>query len=188
MLFDLQKFVQELRENEEKKEMLEKYEKLFGTIEWQIEDQVWYKEYLTKFSPIEYVLPTESKDDFDWNILTQLVAGSFSSEVVLNYTEDKTELPEMIISVENDGKSIAKMVSELRGFQILRLYEIYVEEQMNFQIHFAEDEKEKEEIQSQRDYKFRKRWLILDNMGRQKAEIVDTKEKEEKLTNLYDQL
>jgi hypothetical protein len=25
-------------------------------------------------------------------------------------------------------------------------------------------------------------------MGRQKAEIVDTKEKEEKLTNLYDQL
>ena len=94
----------------------------------------------------------------------------------------------MIISVENDGKSIAKMVSELRGFQILRLYEIYVEEQMNFQIHFAEDEKEKEEIQSQRDYKFRKRWMILDNMGRQKAEIVDSKEKEEKLTNLYDQL
>jgi hypothetical protein len=33
MLFDLQKFIQELRENEEKKEMLEKYEKLFGTIE-----------------------------------------------------------------------------------------------------------------------------------------------------------
>lgn len=188
MLFNLQKFIQELRENEEKKEMLEKYEKLFWPLEWEIEDQIWYKEYLSRFVPIQYVVPSESKDDFDRNILTQLVAGSFSSEVVLNYSEDKTDLPEMIISVENDGKSIAKMVSELRWFQILRLYEIYVEEQMNFQIHFAEDEKEKEEIQSQREYKFRKRWLILDNMNRQKEEIVDSKEKEEKLTNLYDQL
>ncbi len=187
MLFDLQKFIQELRENEEKKEMLEKYEKLFGNIQWDVQDQIWYKEYLINFKPIDYILPNESKDDFEWNILTQLVAWSFSSEVVLSYAVDKW-LPEMIISVENEWKSIAKMVSELWWFQILRLYEIYVEEQMNFQIHFAEDEKEKEDIQSQRDYKFRKRWMILDNMDRQIEEEKNTKEKENKLSNLYDQL
>jgi len=44
----------------------------------------------------------------------------------------------MTISVENEGNVIAKMVNELYPFQIDRLYQIYIEEQMNLQNHLTE--------------------------------------------------
>jgi len=37
------------------------------------------------------------------------------------------------------------MISELRSFQMLRLYEIYIEEQMNIQILKKEEEAESEQ-------------------------------------------
>ncbi len=50
MLFDFQAFIQELREKEDKKEIVEKYEKYFWEIKWDIKDQIWYRDYLTQFS------------------------------------------------------------------------------------------------------------------------------------------
>jgi hypothetical protein len=50
----------------------------------------------------------------------------------------------MTISVENEGNVISKMVNELYPFQIDRLYQIYVEEQMNLQNHLTESIKENE--------------------------------------------
>jgi L-rhamnose mutarotase len=79
-------------------------------------------------------------------------------------------------------------VSELRGFQILRLYEIYIEEQMNLQILIAEDEKEKEAIMSQRESR-QNRWkLITDQETNKELKKQDEAEKSEKLGDLYDQL
>ncbi len=79
-------------------------------------------------------------------------------------------------------------MSELRGFQILRLYEIYVEEQMNLQILIAEDEKEKEAILAQREAR-QSRWKLIAEQAENKilkaqAEV----EKTEKLDDLYSQL
>lgn len=73
MLFDFQAFVEELREKPEKKQIVEKYEKLFGAIQGDIKDQIWYTEYLTKFEPLPYEIPEELKDDFDRDLLEQLV-------------------------------------------------------------------------------------------------------------------
>jgi len=74
MLFDFLAFIEELREKAEKKQIVEKYEKLFGPIEGDVKDQVRYTEYLSKFPPLEYKLPEELKTDFDRDLLEQLVA------------------------------------------------------------------------------------------------------------------
>jgi hypothetical protein len=156
MLFDFQKFIQDLRENAEKKEVVEKYEKFFGPIEGQIQDQIWYKEYIAEYTTLTYKVPEEIVKDFDRNLLMQMVSSSFSSDGLMDYNEGE-ELPEFVISVQSGDQIVVKKVTELRGFQVLRLYEIYSEEQMNLQILIAEDEKEKEAILAQRDARYNRR-------------------------------
>jgi len=141
MLFDFISYIDELRENAEKKEVVEKYEKLFWPLNWNITDQIWYKEYVNKFKYTEYIVPEELKEDFDWVILMQLVASSLSSEGFLNIDEWK-ENPEFTISVQSWDQVVIKKVSELCWFQIDRLFEIYIKEQMNIKIIMDEDPKE----------------------------------------------
>ena len=187
MLFNFQTFVQELRENPEKKEVVEKYEKFFGQITGDIKDQIWYKDYVQNYPTVEYIVPEELSNDFDWVLLMQLVASSFSSDGLLEFLEWK-ELPEFVISVQSGDQVVVKKVSELRGFQILRLYEIYAEEQMNLQILIEEDEKEKDAIIAQRGSRSNRWKLVLDNLDKDKAQAEESAEKEEKLGDLYSQL
>lgn len=187
MLFNFQKFVNELRENPEKKEVVEKYEKFFGPINGDIKDQIWYKEYVTPFHSMDYLKPEELENDFDWQLLMQLVASSFSSDGLLEVVEGK-DLPEFVISVQSGDQVVVKKVSELRWFQILRLYEIYAEEQMNLQVLIAEDEKEKAAIEAQRDARVNRRKLVLDNMDKDVMSKADEAEKAGKLDDLMGQL
>jgi hypothetical protein len=156
MLFDFQAFVEELREKPEKKQIVEKYESLFGPIQGDIKDQIWYTEYLTKFEALPYETPEELKNDFDRDLLEQLVVGSFSSDYELKKEEGKAD-KELYIAVKSGDQSVVKTVSELRSFQILRLYEIYIEEQMNLHALKAEDENEKNTIDQEREMRL-KRW------------------------------
>ena len=186
-LFDFKGFLEELRshENPDKKETIEKYEKNFWPITWDIKDQIWYKEYISHFTVPSYATPVSSEEDFDWELLWQLAAWSFSSEVIMDYVEDNIEF---VISVENGGTTIAKKVSELLGYQVDRLYKIYIEEQMSLQNHIFENEKEKEEILAQRDYKEKKRSLVVNRLNAKKEWEVKEKEREGKLSNLMDDL
>ncbi len=186
-LFDFDLLLDELRnhENQDKKEVIEKYEKNFWPITGGVQDQIWYKEYITQFETIEYAIPFASKEDFDWGLLCQLSAGSFSSEVALDWNEDAIEY---VISVENGGQTIAKKVSELFGYQIDRLFKIYCEEQMNLQNHIFENEQEKVEILAQRDYKLRQWKLRLDHLKSKKEKEVEQSQRSDKLGNLMDQL
>ncbi len=184
MLFNFQTFIQELRENPEKKEVVEKYEKFFGPIDGQIQDQLWYKEYVTNFPIITYRVPDELQGDFDWKLLMQLVGASFSSDGLIDVVDDDVAEPEFVISVQSGDQVVVKKISELRGFQILRLYEIYAEEQMNLQVLIAEDEKEKEAILAQRDSRG-KRWkLVLENLEKEHLSKVDAVERAGKLDDL----
>lgn len=187
MLFDFQKFIQDLRENAEKKEVVEKYEKLFGPIEGQIQDQIWYKEYIYQFSTLSYKVPDEITKDFDRNLLMQMVSSSFSSDGLMDF-DATNDLPEFVISVQSGDQIVVKKVTELRGFQVLRLYEIYAEEQMNLQILIAEDEKEKEAIMAQREARFNRWKLVLENLNTERLKAEEKKDKEGKLGNLYDSL
>lgn len=187
-LFDFDLLLEELRnhENKDKKEVIEKYEQYFGPITGSIQDQTWYTEYVSKFDLVEYAVPFASKEDFDYGLLGQLAAASFSSEVALDRNEEWSIV--YVISVENAGQTIAKRVDELFGYQIDRLFKIYCEEQMNLQNHIHENEQEKQEIFAQRDYKLRQRKLRLDHLQSKKDKEVETKDRAWKLGNLMDQL
>lgn len=191
MLFDFQKFVDELRKKEEKKEVVEKYEKLFGPITGGVQDQTWYKEYLINFSTIKFRVPDELKNEFNWDLLLKLVSASFSSECMFEKPADQdgdNVLSDLVISVKSGDQSVVKRVEELWSFQVIRLYEIYIEEQMNLQILMQEDEKEKAAIMGQREARLQRWKLVLDNLDKEQLEKQAAEEKEQKLTDLYSQL
>ena len=187
MLFDFPAFIDELREKEDKKEVIEKYEKYFGKIQGDIKDQIWYTEYLKEFSFQPYLTPEDLDDDFDWDILQKLVIGSFSSDYELKQ-DDKEWGWELYIAVKSWDQSIVKTVSELWSFQILRLYEIYIEEQMNLQILMKEEnedwESEREALISERQMRLKKWTAILETMDREEEAEAAKKEQEASLWDL----
>lgn len=187
MLFNFQKFVQDLRDNPEKKEVVEKFEKFYGDIVGDIKDQNWYTEYVAKFPSVDYLVPDELEPDFDRVLLMELVGASFSSDGLIEVVDWKDK-PEFVISVQSGDQVVVKKVTELRGFQMLRLYEIYAEEQMNLQVLIAEDEKEKAAIMAQRESRQHRWKLVLDNMDKDNAVGADKVEKEAKLDDLMSQL
>lgn len=197
MLFNLIAYIEELREKEEKKETVLKYEKFFGPIEWTIQDQIWYKEYVQHFETVNYKIPTELENDFDRKLLMQLVAASYSSEGTLDTQVSEGENYDFLITVASWDKVVVKKVSELRGFQILRLYEIYVEEQMNLQILIAEDDAEKKSeeektekiaVLAQREARSKRRKLVFDTITLSKETAKANEEKKSQLNDLYNQL
>jgi len=185
MLFDFPAFIEELREKEDKKEIVEKYEKYFWKIQWDIKDQVWYTDYLAQFPFQSYLTPEDLDDDFDWDILQKLVIGSFSSDYELKQDE-KNGGWELYIAVKSWDQSIVKTISELWSFQILRLYEIYIEEQMNLQILMNEDDEEgeKEALISERQIRLKKWNAVLDTMNRSQEAEAAKKEQEASLWDL----
>ena len=163
MLFDFNAYIWELRENPEKKDIIEKYESAVWEISGWLKEQSWYKDYLCNFTSKQYKVPDELQNDFDWDLLEQLVLWSFSSDYELKAKEWE-ETPELYIAVKSGDQSIVKKVSELRSFQIQRLYEIYVEEQINLEILRQWSEDEKNAIEQERIMR-QKRWqAILDTL------------------------
>ena len=158
MLFDLITFVEELKEQEGKKELATKYVKYFGKIQGTIVDQFRYQEYVGKFVCPEYHVPEYIKDKFDRVLLAQLSIASFSTKVVLE-NDLNSPLPECVISVESNEKIITKMVSKLLWYNIRVLFDIYCEEQMRLAIYMHDDAKEREEIKEKRLQKI-KQWSI----------------------------
>lgn len=187
MIFDFQAFIEELRAKSEKKQIVEKYETVVGAIEGDMKDQEWYEEYVSKFSPIPYNIPEELKEDFDRELLQQLVISSFSSDYELKTEEWKAE-KELYIAVKSWDQSVVKTVSELRSFQILRLYEIYIEEQMNLHSLKKEDESEQAAIDAERDAKLWRWNAILGTLDKDELIQKTKAEQESKLWNLMDQL
>ena len=184
-LFDFPAFIDELREKEDKKEIVEKYEKLFWKIQWDIKDQIWYTDYLSQFPSQSYLTPEDLDDDFDWDILQKLVIESFSSDYELK-KDDKDAWWELYIAVKSWDQSIVKTVSELWSFQILRLYEIYIEEQMNLQILMKENDEEweKEALVSERQVRLKKWNAVIDTMNRWKEAEAAKKDQEAALWDL----
>ena len=110
MLFDFNEFIGEMRNNPEKKDIIEKYEKALWEISWWVKDQARYTDYLINFKPASYLVPDELKNDFDRNLLQQLVLWSFSSDYELKKEWDG-DLPELYIAVKAGDQSIVKKVS-----------------------------------------------------------------------------
>lgn len=159
MLFEFTEYIDDLRDNSEKSKMIHKYEEQFGEIPDKIEDMNLYKEYLSLFEFSKgFVgnlhLPEDLEDAYDYDLLLKLCSGSFSSEMYFEIgKENKIEL---VISVENEEQTVTKILSELWGYQINRLIEIYIEEQMNMTLVMYENDEEIESVGEQRKAMLRK--------------------------------
>lgn len=176
MLFDFQAFIAELREKEDKKEIIEKYEALYWPIEGRLQDQLRFADYLVNFPSVDFLTPDELGDDFDRDVLQKLVIGSFSSDYEMKKPEGEEKL-ELYIAVKSGDQSVVKTISELRSFQVLRLYEIYIEEQINLQILKKEDESESGAIDQEREMRLKKWKAVLDTLDR--AHLVEEAKKDQ---------
>lgn len=142
---------------------------------------------MTRFEFVPFLTPDELGEDFDWGLLEKLVAGSFSSDYELKLDNEKGDY-ELYIAVKSGDQSVVKTVSELWSFQMLRLYEIYVEEQMNLQILKKEDESEQGAIDSEREMRLKKWNAVRDTMGREQMAKEVKADQEEKLGDLLGKL
>ena len=133
--FDFQLFVERLREDENKCDIIEPFEENFGSLKDRVyTDLPFYKEYLAKIEMDESLtkrirVPEELIGCYDYNLLLKLVVCSFSSDYDFVY-EDDTDTIKFMIMVENEKQNITKQLDELWSFQIVRLFEIYLEEQI----------------------------------------------------------
>lgn len=158
-LFNEQFFWEELREHSDpkKRNIIRKYEAMFGSLkDMDIRQTRFCRNYLSKFNfPFRVNTPEELEDDFDWDLLQRLIAGSFSSEMTLHVNQEWLENPtddilvDVHITVKSGDQQLEKRLDELWSFQILRLFEIYIEEQMNLLItaYDTEDNEDDDEVE-----------------------------------------
>ena len=194
LLFNFEEFISEMREKEDKKEIIEAYEAIYWPIQWDIYQQEWYKNYLANFEYVPYHTPEEMAEDFDRNLLQKLILGSMSTNYELT-NNPETNIPDLLITISDENQSITKNLADLWSFQILRLYEIYVEDHMSTQTMFAEEqqaikngETQTNAIQAERDTRLRKRSAILATKDRAQLAEQTKVEQEQQLDDLMNML
>lgn len=159
-LFDFSDFIEELRNNEDKKKIIEKYENAFGSLDGKdFTDLLFYTDYVSKFIVDEDFMkrvevPDELRFCFDYELLLRLVAASFSSEYKFDHL-DETDTERLKIAVESHGQSVVKFLDDLWSFQIFRLFEIYFEEQMNLDILTKDSTEEEDAITFERNMRLK---------------------------------
>ncbi|MDR2411005.1 MAG: type IV secretion system DNA-binding domain-containing protein, partial [Bacteroidales bacterium] len=135
-LFDFSAYIKEMRENKEKCNIISEYETKVGPISDNIAGEEWYKNYVSKFVPLKQGslnIPEELQDNFNWDLLIQLIASSFSSTYLLDEITDTNKV-DCFIQIQSGDQIVAKRIKELWSFQILKLFEIYIEEMINIHI------------------------------------------------------
>jgi len=134
------------------------------------------------------------EEDFDWNLLQKLILGSMSTNYELA-NNPETNVPDLLITISDESKSITKNVADLWSFQILRLYEIYVEDHMSAQTLYKEEEDaiqngeaQTNAIKEERDMRLRKRSAFLATKDRAQLAEQTKVEQEQQLDDLMSQL
>lgn len=200
-LFDFQSVIKGIRHKiKNDKEKNEAITPLLDGItqDTEFEDLPLYKEYLSLFD-VEHDLgdkelsfPSELEYcKADSLPLLRLVAASFSSTYDLLY-DDVTNKVSLIITVESQGVTLTKILEELDDFQITRLFEIYIEEQLNMEAFRLNSSLEKDAIDEERRVKvmvYQKKLRQLEIQLEKNERIREAqKESEDILSNLDDLL
>jgi len=148
-LFKFQDFVEESMKEEESRKKLLQYSQYYGSLEGvSLEDTEFYKNYLSKFdvSGIKVVVPERWENMFDYDLLTRLIAASFSSDYELSLDEcwkdscQGVPLVNLSIFVTSNSRSMQRSLKDLWILQIRNLYTIYLQEQLNISTVLAEGE------------------------------------------------
>ncbi|MBR6445340.1 MAG: hypothetical protein IKS94_02755 [Prevotella sp.] len=135
-LFDFQSYVQELREKVKDGTIEMWYPSILDSIteDTKFEDLPVYKEYISQFDVastfkdsgiIGIKVPSGLEKDFDYTLLLQLVAASFSNDYELRLNSD-SKFVDLMITAKSG-------LQKLEASQIIRLFEIYIYEQLNLE-------------------------------------------------------
>lgn len=157
--FDFQYYVEKIK-NSKDAATISEFQRIYGTLEGKnIEDLSFYQNYLTKFDislllqRVNLKVPEELTNYFDYDMLFRLTIASFSSEYELVYdSSDKTF--RLLITVTSgrgaEKQSASKYLDDLWVFQIERLFDIYLTEQMNLSILKEENDVQNQTIDDER--------------------------------------
>lgn len=167
-LFNFFDIIEGLKEKHNGEETFEKFIEDFDENST-IEDMPFYKHYVSKFD-VERAFEgfnlsaTEmeilSKDDLF--LLFRLILASFSSSYDILYDKQSHSI-DLSISVTHGERSVTKTISELWSFQIIRLFEIYVNEQLDLGFIEDDDQEEAEQLKEER----KKRLMVFEKKMRQ---------------------
>lgn len=155
-LFQFDSFVKEALESEKYHDSIVNYGKAYESLEdTALEDTTFYKDYLSKFdiSGFEIKPPENLEDEFDYELLVRLIVSSFSSDYVLSLDEAWKDDPNISadpitnvsVFVKTDSGNHYKELQKLWSFQILRLFEIYLNEQIELATLYAEEKEDEDE-------------------------------------------
>jgi len=140
MKFDYKLFIEKNRGKEFMQDVIIEYEETFGGFPDKLEEEEWFIGNCLKYIDLyrEYRVPDEVRDDFDWQLLFLLTCSSLAQDVkfiVPNKVilDDRNDL-DLQITVSGNKITVVKLVSELFGSQIEKLYEIYISEQLHLEI------------------------------------------------------
>lgn len=131
-------YIEELRNNNA--DTLEKYENFCGKVEGDFKNQIWYTDYAIAFEscvqPCEVNKEAEVTEE-EYDFLKILIMASFSSSYKYIFDE-RYKMTRMQITVTSNNQRVVKFLDDLYIYQINRLFEIYIKEQMELQIHYEE--------------------------------------------------
>ena len=173
-MFNFQNIIAELKEKHDGEEKFEKFIEGFDENSV-IEDMSFYKDYLSKFD-VERAFDgfnlTAVENDLlskdDMFLLSRLILASFSSSYDILYDKQSNSI-DFSVSVTSGEQSITKKISEIWSFQIMRLFDIYVNEQIELSIEDY-DLEELEDLKEQRKI----RLIVFEKKVRQIHDLQET--------------
>lgn len=157
-LISFESFVNGISDMEKLKTVKKYVEKFNLTLDTPIEQLPFYKDYLSKFQ-FDWQLKVDedfldglvTPDDIDF--LQKLIFASFSSKYKLTLNEEWKKNPigkpvvNLGVGVTSGENSLTRTIDELWPFQVLRLFDIYMDEQINIHL-FAVDEDDDDEFKT----------------------------------------
>lgn len=137
MLFSFEKTVEELRKDKEFQKDIFLYEKIYGKINKHIEDQVWYKEYLSYLPNYNDIIISNKLFAFgDKNVFLKLLTGALPLKPKLII---KNKELYMLINTK-DSIDDKMTVSQLPKQQLVGFYRILCLDQIVSQVHSLKED------------------------------------------------
>lgn len=143
MQFDYSKYKKQCLNKGKSRYVLIKYISLHG--DNNLEDEPFFN-HLMKIKPVDIFFPIGLQYEFNYDFLLQLVAGSLSVEYELILLEGVENTYRLSITVNHSGSTLTRYLDDLEASQIIRLYEILINEIWELYILIGEDEFEKDVI------------------------------------------
>lgn len=149
--FSFPEIIDSIRNDDKKGDSIRRYEELAGPIKDDVRENQFYQKHLARFK-ISALLnlgkvcfPDCMEDEKDEvkDLLIRLIVASHSSEYSFKKNGDEIQVN---ITVKSGDQSVTKSLDELWSFQVFRLFEVYVDEQISLaNLELEEENKDEDE-------------------------------------------